>query len=243
MNARYANLQCFKNPLGEILGGGAERQRRRTHSVFHDDGSDFGFAGARFVIDEGMVKLRQHSLFADVLHFLEIHHHVRAVVLRLTDAYVHTVCVPMQVLAQSVVVRKNMSGIELHRFRYGQHVILRLKLPKERWSTGFAMLHFFFDCGFRQRLLLSRSGALGILALGVFARILYVAALAGILLALGLCVSLAFLAGGVLARRILAGGLSGSRCSLLLGNEIREAGRLDLCSLAESIKIGTHRLL
>ena len=143
MNARYANLQRFENPFGEILGGGAERQRRRTHSVFHYHGGDLGFASARLVIDEGMVELRQHRLFADILYVLEVHHHVGAVVLRLTDAYAHPVCVPVQVLAQSVMVRQNMGGIELHRFRYGQHVILRLKLPKERRSTGFAMLHSF----------------------------------------------------------------------------------------------------
>ena len=100
------------------------------------------------------------------------------------------------------------------------------------------------DYRFRQRLLLRRSGALGILAFGVLARFLYIAALAGILLALGgLCVSLAFLAGGILARRILADGLLCRRCGLLLGDEIRETGCLDLCSLAESVKIGTHRLL
>ena len=101
MNAWYANLQGFKNPFSEILGGGAERQRRCSHSVFHDDGGDFGFTGARLVIDEGMVELRQYRLFADVLHVLEIHHHVRAVVFRLTDAYVHPVRVPVQVFAQS----------------------------------------------------------------------------------------------------------------------------------------------
>ena len=100
-----------------------------------------------------------------------------------------------------------------------------------------------FDYRFSQRLLLRRSGALGILALGVFARFLYIAALAGILLALGLCVSLAFLAGGVLARRIFADGLLCRRCGILLGDEIRETGCLDLCSLAESVKIGAHRLL
>jgi len=40
MNARYANLQRFENPFGEILGGGAERQRRCSHSVFHYHGGD-----------------------------------------------------------------------------------------------------------------------------------------------------------------------------------------------------------
>ena len=102
-----------------------------------------------------MVEARKHDLFAYALYVLEIHYHVGAVVLGLPYANVNPVRVPMEVLAQPLVVGQDVRGVEADGFRDLQHGFDSFHL--QRWSAAMATLHqlqptslrdYFFSAGF-----------------------------------------------------------------------------------------------